>query len=126
MGFLLFAGLLATSCGGSTPEIVDTKVTPSSVALSTFESNIQFTVDTTILHLGGTITDVTAQIEGQEIVYDLVKEDDVIGGEEWSITTTMTLWTGFSEGVYYVDITAVSSEGETVTLAHAATVTITS
>jgi len=125
-GLFLAGGLFFTSCGGTNPEISGTTVTPSSVALSSFESTIQFTVETNVLHLGDTITSVTATIEGEDIVYDLVEKGDVIGGQAWSITTTMTLWEGFSEGTYYIDVTAVSSEGETVTLARAASVTITS
>lgn len=126
VGLFLTGGLLFTGCNGATPEISGTTVTPSSVALSEFESTIQFTIETDVLHLGGTITSVTASVEGEDLVYDLVQEGDVVGGESWSITTTMTLWAGFSEGTYYIDVTAVSSEGETVTLDHAASVTVTS
>lgn len=121
----MVGSMLLSGCG-PTPEIIDTSVSPSAVSLTEFQSNVQFTIDTTVLHLGGTITSVTATIEDQGLSYDLVKVDDVIGGEEWSITTTMTLWEGFSEGTYYINITAVSSEGETLTLDHAASVVISS
>lgn len=124
-GMFLTGSILLTSCGMA-PEISGTTVTPSSVALSTFESSIQFTLDTRVLHMGDSITSVTATIEGQDITYDLVEKGDVVGGQEWSITTSMTLWAGFSEGTYYIDVTAVSSDGETVTLAKAASVTVTS
>jgi hypothetical protein len=123
-GLLLTGVMLLSSCSTETPEIRDTTVTPSSVALSTFESSVQFTIDTTILHLGDTITSVTANIEGE--TFALVEKGDVVGGQEWSITTTMTFWEGFSEGTYYIDMTAVSSDGETVTLKKAASVTVTS
>lgn len=125
-GLALAGGLLFGGCTVSTPEISGTTVTPSSVALSEPISTIQFTIETNVLHMGGTITSVTASVEGEDLVYDLIQVGEVIGGEKWSITTTMTLWEGFAEGVYYIDVTAVSSEGETVTLDHAASVTITS
>lgn len=123
---LLMTGGLLTSCQGETPDITDTTVTPSSFAISSFADDVQFTIHTTVLHLGGTITSVKATVEDEGLSYDLVQQGTVVGGEEWSITTTLTLWAGFSEGTYYIDITATSDGGETVTKAHAATVTVTS
>jgi len=127
MSFCLATGLLLVSCGDSlSPEIANTTVEPSTVALSELESDVQFTLTTQVLHFGDAVTSVVATVEDEDISYDLVKSDDIVGGEEWTITTTLSLWAGFSEGTYYIDVTAVSSSGETVTQAKAASVTITS
>jgi hypothetical protein len=123
---LTSGGLLFGACNGGTPQISDTVVTPSNIALSEFESSIQFSIRTNVLHMGDDIDSVTATVQGQDIVYDLVQSGDVVGGESWALTTTLTLWSGISEGTYYIDVTAISSDGETVTLAKAATVTVTS
>ncbi len=125
--------ILSTGCSteaaqvfDTSPEIIDTSVEPSNIALSTFQSDVQFVVTTKILHFDGTVNSVKASVENQSISYDLTKLDDITGGEEWGITSTLTLWEGISEGIYYINITAVSSAGQTVTQTHAAAVNITS
>ncbi len=110
---------------GSTPSITDTTVTPSSFQVSGIESSANFTVTTDIIDLGAPVTSATASIEGQSTTVDLVKQQDVAGGEQWGQTTQLTLWSGFSSGTYLIDITATaSSSGVSVTQKDAASVVI--
>lgn len=126
VGLILTGGVLFTGCQGLDPMINATTVTPSSVALSSFGSDIQFTINTQVLYMESAVATVTASIASENLTYELEQTDNILNGEAWSVTTSMTLWEGFSEGTYYIDVTAVSIDGEAVTLTRAAQVTVTS
>jgi hypothetical protein len=119
------AALAATlSACNASPAITNTTVTPSSFQVSGIESSANFTVTTDIVDFGSPISSATASIEGQSTTLDLVKQQDIAGGEEWGQTTDLTLWTGFSSGTYLIDITAADSTGTTVVQKDASSVTI--
>ena len=118
----ILAGLLA-ACGG--PSIEETTVTPSIFQTSGIVSSENFTITTDIIDLGGPVQSATASVEGQGVTVSLVKQQNVVGGEEWGQTVQMTLWDGFSSGTYSIDITANSTSGVSVTQKDAASVTIT-
>jgi hypothetical protein len=115
----------ALGCGGSNPDINSVSVTPSTIALSGITESVTFAVSCNVLHFGGSISSVTATVEGQSIDVTLSKSGGVIGDEQWSGTFQETLFNGFSAGVYQIDVTATDSNGVTVTDKAAATVTIT-
>jgi hypothetical protein len=115
---------LATACGNSTPSIEDTTVAPSDWQLSG-AAQATFTIDTRVMHLGGAVAGVTAQVEGQRPVYTLQKKWDVAGGEAWTVSTQLALWSAVGNGTYFIDITATNDAGLAVTQRHAASVTIT-
>lgn len=121
---LAFAFTALTGCG-TAPEITNTEVQPSTWSVSGISDTVQFTVKTDVLHLGGTITKVHAAVQGQNLGFDLVKQESIAAGERWGISTQLTLWTGLSKGTYHIDITATDDKGTTVTETDAATVTVT-
>jgi hypothetical protein len=112
------------ACGG-TPSIQNTTVTPSTFQTSGVVSSANFTITTDIIDLGASVHSATASVEGQSITVDLVKQQDVAGGEEWGQTTQLTLWSGISSGTYLIDVTATSTSNVSVTQKDAASVTIT-
>ena len=115
---------VAAACG-SKPDITYTQVTPAAWQISGIANTPTFTVTTDVLHFGGTITKVTASVEGQNLSFDLTKQSSIAGGEQWSVSTQLTLWSGISAGTYFIDITAADSDNTTVTQSKAATVTVT-
>lgn len=117
--------LLSVGCGADDPEITNTKVTPSTWSVSGISDTVTFTITTDVLHLGGAVNSVIASVEGKDLDFDLVKVEDITGGERWSISTNLTLWNGISEGVYPIRITATDDDGDVETETNAATVTVT-
>ncbi len=122
---LCVAFLFAAGCGIGKPEITSTEVVPKTWAVSGIADNVTFTVTTNVLHLGGTVTKVTASVEGQDVNLDLAKQGDVIGGEKWGASTNLTLWKSVSKGTYQLRITATDDKGNTVSEPTAASVTVT-
>lgn len=113
------------ACGGSSPTIANAEVNPSTVAQSGFVTNATFVVSCDVLHFGGDIKTVRANVEGKNISVDLARSGGALGAEKWSGTAQVTLLTGFSAGVYQIDITASDSNGVTTTKKAATSVTIT-
>ena len=102
-----------------------TRGPPKLCSISVIADTATFTLTTDVLHLGGSVTKVTAKVEGQDLSFNLVKTGDVVGGERWAITTQITLWRGLSAGTYNIDITATDNTNTSVTQTTATTVTVT-
>ncbi len=115
---------IASACGSTKPDITNTVVTPSAWQISGIANTPTFTITTDVLHFGGTITKVTANVEGQSQTFTLSKDSSIPGGERWTVSSQITLWTGLSAGTYYIDVTAVDSDNITVTQDKAASVVI--
>jgi hypothetical protein len=124
VGFIA-AVVLGIGCGSGKPEISNTKVEPSTWAVSGLSDTVTFKVTTDVMNLGGKVNKVHAQVDGKDIGFDLAKKEDLSVGERWEINSKLTLWNGISEGTYKIDITATDDKGTTVTEKAAATVTVT-
>lgn len=119
-----FLFIVLAACG-TKPLITNTEVTPANWRISGIADTATFTITTDVLHLGGSVSKVTATVEGKDLSFDLRKASDVTGGERWSVSTQLTLWRSISTGTYYLNITATDSNNTSVTETHAASVQVT-
>lgn len=119
------AAAVTLACSPSEPQIVNTRIQPSTWAIGGIADTATFTVTTDLLHFGGDITNVEASVQGTNIRVPLRRENSILNGERWTGTTQLTLFRGLAEGIYVVSITASDAQGDTAVDENAASVTVT-